>query len=119
MNGLHCLTRTKTNPSVEYCIIFSTQHFLLARFVEFVANAPEEHGLRSVLTKAGNLYGLWRLEKHVGTLYQGTTWCVLLSLPGVGEGSLQNTLIFRWLLHSSKPVQACPGCHFGVVYKGR
>ena len=68
-------------PSVEYCVIFSTQHFLLARFVEFVASAPEERGLKSVLTKAGNLYALWRLERHVGTLYQGTTWCMLLFLP--------------------------------------
>ena len=34
-------------------------------------DTPEEGGLKSVLTRLGSLFSLWRLNNHVGLLYQG------------------------------------------------
>ena len=50
---------------------FSPQHMVIGRFGVFVSEAPEEGGLRSVLSRLCSLYALWSLSKHISTLYQG------------------------------------------------
>jgi len=49
----------------------SLQHMVIGRFGVFVSEAPEEGGLRSVLSRLCSLHALWSLSKHISTLYQG------------------------------------------------
>jgi len=48
------------------------QHLVIKRYSEFLMEAPEDGGLKCVLTRLGSLFSLWRLNSHVGLLYQGT-----------------------------------------------
>ena len=47
------------------------QSLVLDRFVHLVEDAPTEEGLKGVLSKLCDLYGLWSLDKHLAVLYQG------------------------------------------------
>ncbi|XP_013777945.1 peroxisomal acyl-coenzyme A oxidase 3-like [Limulus polyphemus] len=47
------------------------EHTILERFYKFIKNASVENSLLSALYKLCLLYGLWSLEKHLATLYEG------------------------------------------------
>ena len=47
------------------------QSLVLDRFVHLVEDAPTDEGLKGVLSKLCDLYGLWSLDKHLAVLYQG------------------------------------------------
>ena len=46
------------------------QVYTLQRFAEFLPKSPDD-GTRLVLCKLCSLYGLWSLEKHTSTLFEG------------------------------------------------
>ena len=63
----------KENSLVYAChtlALVYAEHFILLRFSQLVDLAPEEKGLKSVLSNLCSLYGLWRLERHAAILYQ-------------------------------------------------
>ncbi|KAJ1530925.1 hypothetical protein ONE63_005764 [Megalurothrips usitatus] len=47
------------------------EHFVLAKMYEKATTGGQPAGQAEVLLKCCQLYGLWSLEKHLGTLYQG------------------------------------------------
>lgn len=60
------------------------EHYVMEQFWTKLCQKPElAQNVREVLTKLLLLYGLWSLEKHLGTLYQG----------GFAEGSLPAQVI--------------------------
>ena len=44
---------------------------MLRHFSDLVERAPAGSGLQQVLSQLATLYGLWSLQKHIGTLFQG------------------------------------------------
>lgn len=63
----------KENSLVYAChtlALVYAEYFILLKFVQLVDSAPEEKGVKSVLSKLCSLYGLWRLERHSAILYQ-------------------------------------------------
>lgn len=58
------------------------QHFFLKRMYQKLSKASDP-AIKSVLTRMFALYGVWSLDKHLGTFYQG----------GYMEGALPATLI--------------------------
>lgn len=68
----------KNNSQVYFARSLSLayiEHFVLSRFLSLIeegkeGNMPSEP-IKTVLTKMFCLFGLWRLEKYVSTLYQG------------------------------------------------
>ncbi|XP_076344547.1 peroxisomal acyl-coenzyme A oxidase 3-like [Tachypleus tridentatus] len=64
----------RNDSQVYYCRTLALayiEHTILDRFYKFMKNASAENSLLSVLNKLCLLYGLWSLEKHLGTLYEG------------------------------------------------
>lgn len=59
--------------TLTFCFL---QYLVVRRFCEFLAETPEDGGLRNVLTKVCNLYSLWSLNKHAALLYEGKVWWV-------------------------------------------
>ena len=51
------------------------QHTTLDLFYKFIQGSSLTPELREVLLKLCSLYGLWSLEKHSATLYQGSVHC--------------------------------------------
>lgn len=47
------------------------QRFILLKFINFVNSQSGEPEIQTVLGKMASLYGLWSLEKHIATMYQG------------------------------------------------
>uniref|UniRef100_A0A672YLP8 Acyl-coenzyme A oxidase n=1 Tax=Sphaeramia orbicularis TaxID=375764 RepID=A0A672YLP8_9TELE len=77
--------RAKTNDEFEarnnsqyyYCrslAIAYIEHTCLQRFHEWTSAEDTPAGLRPVLKKLFALYGLWSLNNHMATLYQGKHW---------------------------------------------
>ena len=56
---------------------------MIKRYCEFLAEIPNEDGLKSVMTKIGNLYSLWRLNNHVGLFYQGMTIATTITFRNI------------------------------------
>ncbi|XP_022101091.1 peroxisomal acyl-coenzyme A oxidase 3-like [Acanthaster planci] len=64
----------RNDSQVYYCrslAIAYIEHTALDAFIRFCHNDDINPSLRTVLLKLGSLYGLWSLEKHAATLYQG------------------------------------------------
>uniref|UniRef100_A0A3Q1IK83 Acyl-coenzyme A oxidase n=1 Tax=Anabas testudineus TaxID=64144 RepID=A0A3Q1IK83_ANATE len=62
------------NSQVYYCRSLSItyiEHNCLQRFHEVTIDQDTPAGLRPVLSKLCALYGLWSLNSHIATLYQG------------------------------------------------
>lgn len=53
---------------------------MLQRYINFIENEDTPSDLKPILTKLCTLYGLWSLEKHLATLYQGTALFSFVSL---------------------------------------
>lgn len=63
----------KNNSQVflaKTCAMVYVQHFILQTML-IVVNEATDAGIKAVLQKLFALYGLWSLEKHLGTLYEG------------------------------------------------
>ena len=62
--------------------------------VEGKDGEPVEEPIKVVLTKLCSLFGLWRLEKHLTTLYQGKSKSKLFlqnCVNSLVSGGLKNT----------------------------
>jgi acyl-CoA oxidase len=68
------LFTARTNSQVYYCRSLSMvyiEHVVLDRWNTFLQVENMEESLAIVLKRLGSLYGLWALEKHLPTLYEG------------------------------------------------
>jgi len=68
------LFTARTNSQVYYCRSLSLayiEHVALDRWNTFLQVENMEESLAIVLKRLGSLYGLWSLEKHLPTLYEG------------------------------------------------
>ena len=69
--NLFILIYASTISSSFFCF----QHTVIERFWKMIVDGkdgePLEEPIKIVLTKLCSLYGLWSLEKHLTTLYQG------------------------------------------------
>uniref|UniRef100_A0A8C6LT14 Acyl-coenzyme A oxidase n=1 Tax=Nothobranchius furzeri TaxID=105023 RepID=A0A8C6LT14_NOTFU len=66
---------TSVCVQVYYCrslALIYIEHTCLQRFFELTTDPKTPAGLRSVLRRLCALYGLWSLNNHMATLYQGT-----------------------------------------------
>ncbi|XP_072163287.1 peroxisomal acyl-coenzyme A oxidase 3-like [Diadema setosum] len=73
MNGKDAFT-ARNDSQVYFCrslALVYMQHTLLDQFWQYVEGADLLPEQRAVLTKLCSLFGLWSLEKHMSTLYQG------------------------------------------------
>lgn len=64
----------RTNSQVFYCRSLSMayiEHTVLDRWNTFLQVDISDQSLATVLKLLGSLYGLWALEKHLATLYEG------------------------------------------------
>ncbi|KAK3924903.1 Peroxisomal acyl-coenzyme A oxidase 3 [Frankliniella fusca] len=64
----------RNNSQVFYARTLSLafiEHFVLDKMYEKASTKDQPTGQAAVLLKCCQLYGLWSLEKHLGTLYQG------------------------------------------------
>lgn len=66
--------KAKCQSQVYYCRTLSLayiEHTVLDRWNTYLQIENMEDSLAIVLKRLGSLYGLWSLEKHLSTLYQG------------------------------------------------
>uniref|UniRef100_A0A8C6LUC7 Acyl-coenzyme A oxidase n=1 Tax=Nothobranchius furzeri TaxID=105023 RepID=A0A8C6LUC7_NOTFU len=64
----------RNDSQVYYCrslALIYIEHTCLQRFFELTTDPKTPAGLRSVLRRLCALYGLWSLNNHMATLYQG------------------------------------------------
>ncbi|XP_013883733.1 peroxisomal acyl-coenzyme A oxidase 3 [Austrofundulus limnaeus] len=64
----------RNNSQVYYCrslAIAYSEYISLQSFYELITDKDTPQDLRSVLRKLCALYGLWSLNSHMATLYQG------------------------------------------------
>ena len=70
----HDLFTARTNSQVFFCRSLSMayiEHTVLDRWNSFLQVDISDQSLAIVLKRLGSLYGLWALEKHLSTLYEG------------------------------------------------
>ncbi|KAF2886215.1 hypothetical protein ILUMI_19959 [Ignelater luminosus] len=63
----------KNESQVYYCKTLAVayiQHFMIQRMLTTICEATDPQ-IKSVLTRLLSLYGIWSLEKHISTFYQG------------------------------------------------
>ena len=65
------LTSWDGSRLVFFPLFLFPKHLVIKRYCEFVEEAPEDQGLKTVLARLGSLFSLWRLNNHIGLLYQG------------------------------------------------
>ncbi|CAG2166026.1 unnamed protein product [Oppiella nova] len=68
------LFSARTNSQVYCCRSLSLafiEHVVLDRWNTFIQVEMTDQSLANVLKRLGSLYGLWSLEKHLSTLYEG------------------------------------------------
>ena len=61
---------------VVFIILF--QHTTLEAFYKYCHSNDQAPSIKEVLLKMCSLYGLWSLEKHAATLYQGMIIIIIL-----------------------------------------
>ncbi|XP_046681221.1 peroxisomal acyl-coenzyme A oxidase 3-like [Homalodisca vitripennis] len=64
----------KNNSQVFFARTLSIayiEHFILWKFSQLVESQKTDPSIQSVLHKLAALYGVWSLERHLATLYQG------------------------------------------------
>ena len=87
--------------------LFLWQHYIIKGFYNFLAEVPDSKGLKSVLSKLGNLFSIWSLNKHAGLLYQGTCFNIVLFI--------EIMFLYRWILCKWRRDQISKGIYPCVV----
>ncbi|GFU09217.1 peroxisomal acyl-coenzyme A oxidase 3 [Nephila pilipes] len=82
---------SRSRSQVYYCRSLSLayiEHDLLQRFADFI-NEQSDPGITEVLTQLFQLYGLWSMEKHLSTFYEGNYCMSPLASKLIKEGILK------------------------------
>ncbi|GFQ87345.1 peroxisomal acyl-coenzyme A oxidase 3 [Trichonephila clavata] len=82
---------SRSRSQVYYCRSLSLayiEHEFLQRFIDFISEQSDS-GITEVLTQLFQLYGLWSMEKHLSTFYEGNYCTNPLASKLIKEGILK------------------------------
>ncbi|XP_041457080.1 peroxisomal acyl-coenzyme A oxidase 3-like [Lytechinus variegatus] len=127
MNGKDAFS-ARNDSQVYFCRTLAMafmQHTLLDQFWNYLKSGDLLPEQTAVLTKLCSLYGLWSLEKHMATLYQGGYFCGAETARLIRDGILHLCTEVKNDAVSLVDVLAPPdfvlnspiGCADGQVYK--
>ncbi|KAF8767131.1 Peroxisomal acyl-coenzyme A oxidase 3 like protein [Argiope bruennichi] len=82
---------SRSRSQVYYCrslALAYIEHELLQRFADFV-DEQSDPGIKEVLSQLLLLYGLWSMDKHLSSFYEGSYFTSPLTSKLIKEGILQ------------------------------